>query len=520
MAASLTFRIRSAVGAAIIVGCLVIVSSLIVFPAGCVLLAASALRVPGALPLFRAHASAGIAFFIMSVALALEFVYGVRFYVYGDPLPGGEAPSPPSGVSEAEEGRGGGVHGGGGALLISNHRTRLDWAMMWPALLRDAADGLARRRASASGGSGGAPPPAFLAALTHPFAALTRLHIVLKSSLRGLPFAGWSMQYGGYLFLARRWEEDAASMARGLAALRAPAPVPPSAPAVTGARPYTVLLFPEGTDLDPANRERSAAFAAKAGLPDYDCVLHPRARGFTHTLALLRQPLAITQGGGGGGGRGSVPTMLTASPLAAVYDLTLAYTGAIPQVELALLTGSVPSAVHVHVRAFPVAAVPEDEAGGTAWLAARFAEKEAALRDFYASGGARLQAASILDEADPGLSPRPDKAGAARAQAPAAPACRLTPMQPRELPRPTALYAAAAGAHATAAWWALTTAAASPGIACLYLASYAALHAAIVPLLGGLDVVEAAIVLGPGAGVTPTPPAVPADSESPRARHA
>jgi 1-acyl-sn-glycerol-3-phosphate acyltransferase len=70
---------------------------------------------------------------------------------------------------------------GGRALLVANHRSRLDWAFLWPALLRGALS------AGESGGKRGV-----LASLRE----LASLHIIQKSDLRRVPFAGWATSAG------------------------------------------------------------------------------------------------------------------------------------------------------------------------------------------------------------------------------------------------------------------------------------------------------------------------------------
>lgn len=73
-----------------------------------------------------------------------------------------------------------------GALLIMNHRNRLDWNFMWAGMYYSA------------------KPPAH------------KLKMVLKSAIRHVPFAGWVMQLSGFLYIQRRWDHDQSSMEKQL----------------------------------------------------------------------------------------------------------------------------------------------------------------------------------------------------------------------------------------------------------------------------------------------------------------
>jgi len=147
-----------------------------------------------------------------------EVVNGVRFVVTGDKL-------------QKES-----------AILISNHRTRLDWMLLW-----------------AVGARAG---------------TLSMLKIVLKAGLKKAPCFGFVMQTLGFLFLERDWTKDELHMQNMCEA--------------HSERETQLLLFPEGTDLSPSNLEKSQAFSKKAGLPVMQHVLVPRSKGFVCCLEKLR----------------------------------------------------------------------------------------------------------------------------------------------------------------------------------------------------------------------------------------
>ena len=213
----------------------------------------------------------------------------------------------------------------GASLVIMNHRTRTDWMMVWPMFAH--------------------------------LGLLQDLHFMAKMQLRGIPFVGWCMQAARHIFLARRWDADEKAMTEALMRM-----------AGSPDEPFALLMFPEGTDLSPKNIAKSQEFAQKGGLPLLEHVLYPRTRGFLHTLSTLRR---------------------AAHPVETVYDVTIAYEGHVPTSESALVSGTVPSAVHAHVTAYPVATLPHDDAGLEAWLKARFEAKEEILAQFYAARGTK-----------------------------------------------------------------------------------------------------------------------------------
>ncbi|CAG7825803.1 unnamed protein product, partial [Allacma fusca] len=73
-----------------------------------------------------------------------------------------------------------------GAILLMNHRNRLDWFFLWAALLH------------------GVKPPAH------------RSKFVLKSDVRNIPGIGWGLQLAGFLFIHRNWDKDKSLIERSL----------------------------------------------------------------------------------------------------------------------------------------------------------------------------------------------------------------------------------------------------------------------------------------------------------------
>jgi 1-acyl-sn-glycerol-3-phosphate acyltransferase len=217
----------------------------------------------------------------------LEVVYGIKPNVTGDKI-------------DAEV----------GSVIISNHRTRLDWAMIWSVLAR------------------------------------TRGTYALKVIL------GWACEMSRYIFLQRKFELDEAHL-KGMLSLVSTDPH------------YSLLIFPEGTDLNPEGIARSKKWAEERGLPHYSQILHPRTKGFVEMVNALK--------------RGKYP-------IQKVFDVTMGYRGSIAQNEAALVKGKTPYQMDVHTTAFDVNKdLPQDEEGLDAWVRARFRMKEDALKEYYSN---------------------------------------------------------------------------------------------------------------------------------------
>ncbi|KAL4167337.1 hypothetical protein KRP22_012823 [Phytophthora ramorum] len=165
------------------------------------------------------------------VVLLLEKLFGIQVQVYGD----AETKAHESDMPQDR------------ALWLSNHRTRIDWMLLWSVAWRTR--------------------------------TLHQLRIVLKAPLRKIPIFGWAMQHFIFIFLQRRWADDQVNLRKLL-------------PFLTSAEPEaSYLLFPEGTDLSESNLDKSAVFAEKNGLPPRQYSLYPRTTGWTFMFPLLRSQL-------------------------------------------------------------------------------------------------------------------------------------------------------------------------------------------------------------------------------------
>ena len=238
-------------------------------------------------------------------AALLEYLGGTRIIIHGD-LPRGS---------------------GDNSLIISNHRTRIDWMYLWCYLLR--------------------------ADFDKDFDGLSSLKYVLKADLKKIPFAGPIMQALLFMFLTRK---DAT---KDLKCLK------DTTSYITSYKdPFKILIFPEGTDLSKSSLERSAKYASKNNLPTYRHVLHPRTTGFYEMFTNLQ----------------------TSGQLNSVYDVTMLYEDYIPNErpsEKSLLAGRFPKAVHIYSQRYSMEYFNQrnikNQKDVSEWLSNRFNEKELKL---------------------------------------------------------------------------------------------------------------------------------------------
>ncbi|KAL6532904.1 1-acyl-sn-glycerol-3-phosphate acyltransferase 2 [Orobanche gracilis] len=130
------------------------------------------------------------------------------------------------------------------ALVISNHKSDIDWLVGW----------VLAQRSGCLGSS--------LA--------------VMKSSSKLLPVIGWSMWFSEYLFLERSWAKDEGTLKSGLLRLR------------DFPRPFWLALFVEGTRFTQAKLLAAQEYASSAGLPVPRNVLIPRTKGFVTAVSHMR----------------------------------------------------------------------------------------------------------------------------------------------------------------------------------------------------------------------------------------
>ncbi|XP_011267103.1 lysocardiolipin acyltransferase 1 isoform X3 [Camponotus floridanus] len=229
---------------------------------------------------------------------ALMNVLGVKIFVSGDHISPDES-----------------------AVLVMNHRTRVDWNFLWAAMYQ----------------------------ACMPNVACHKLKFILKDPLRHIPGPGWMMQINGFLYITRRWKEDQGRLSRTLDYL------------IALDNHSQLLIFPEGTDLTKNNKEKSDKYAVQRHLPQYIYTLHPKTTGFTYLVQHLQR----------------------ANYLDAVYDLTIAYPDRIPQSEIDLIRGKFPDEIYFHIRRISSADIPIHDMTLRKWLEDRWSVKERILKQFY-----------------------------------------------------------------------------------------------------------------------------------------
>lgn len=131
------------------------------------------------------------------------------------------------------------------AIVMMNHRTRLDWLFYFCILYR--------------------------------LNALSNIKIILKKGLDKIPGAGWAMQTALFIFIQRKWEIDRNILSKAINYYN------------SIQKKVFVLIFPEGTNLTASTRAKSDKFASEHNLKPYTQVLHPRVTGLSHVFNEMKK---------------------------------------------------------------------------------------------------------------------------------------------------------------------------------------------------------------------------------------
>uniref|UniRef100_A0A915C8L6 Phospholipid/glycerol acyltransferase domain-containing protein n=3 Tax=Parascaris univalens TaxID=6257 RepID=A0A915C8L6_PARUN len=268
---------------------------------------------------WRSTMDRAISFWMIIPVTFLEYIFGVAFTVTGDPI---DSEKP--------------------ALVIMNHRTRLDWMYFWSAIFK-----------------------------INPW-LMCSSKISLKEQLRKLPGAGFGMAANHFIFLQRHIDEDKRRFSNAIdyyVAMR---------------RNYQILLFPEGTDKSPWTSEKSREYAKKNGLRDLKNVIYPRSAGITYLITKMRQ----------------------CNYISCIYDVTVAYPVNVVQSEIDLvLKGQCPEKVHFDIRRIDISQVPQNEHDIAEWLNRLWIMKDEKLTRYYSLPPSKREFSSdaekfIWEEAD------------------------------------------------------------------------------------------------------------------------
>ncbi|KAF8453989.1 acyltransferase-domain-containing protein [Terfezia claveryi] len=188
------------------------------------------------------------------------------------------------------------------------------------------------------------------------------MYIILKESLKSVPVIGQGMLFFGFIFLARKWEQDKPRFEHRLNKL---------SKGEAAKDPMWLLIFPEGTNASENGRKTSAKYAQKIGVQDLKHTLLPRSTGLAFCLRNLEK---------------SVEWM---------YDCTVAYEG-VPEGKFGqdyftlfstYFEGRPPKSVNMHFRKFRISDIPiHDAKQFDLWLRERWVEKDD-LMEYYNQHG-------------------------------------------------------------------------------------------------------------------------------------
>ncbi|KAM0199406.1 hypothetical protein ACHAPI_003158 [Fusarium lateritium] len=205
------------------------------------------------------------------------------------------------------------------------------------------------------------------------------IYIILKESLKRIPFVGWGMQFYGFIFMSRKMASDQPRMAYRLKKLKQ-RKVDPNGKSYMD--PMWLLLFPEGTNLSNNGRRKSAGWAAKNDLKDPEHVMIPRSTGMFFCLNELKGSLDY------------------------VYDCTVAYEG-IPRggfgeeyfgLVSTYFQGRAPKSVNFYWRRFRLSDMPlDDQEAFNLWLREEWYKKDALMEEYLTTGRFPAMAGSKLD---------------------------------------------------------------------------------------------------------------------------
>ena len=129
-------------------------------------------------------------------------------------------------------------------LIISNHRSRIDWFFAWSLFLR--------------------------------LGSLAKQKVVTKSFFKDIPVFGWALGMDMHVFVEQNWEKDKETIRDTIRYYR------------DISLPVHLSLFPEGTALTDSNRRKHLEFSKKKGLEEYEYIMHPRTKGFIQCVNLLK----------------------------------------------------------------------------------------------------------------------------------------------------------------------------------------------------------------------------------------
>jgi 1-acyl-sn-glycerol-3-phosphate acyltransferase len=165
-----------------------------------------------------------------------------------------------------------------------------------------------------------------------------------KDPIKYVPGVGWGLLFLDCIFLKRDWTKDAGRIHKTFARI------------LRHNSPFWLVSFSEGTRITPSKLQRSQDFSRRTGCPVLEHVLFPRTRGFVACVSQLRNRTD------------------------AIYDVTLGYEPGVPTLWQFFKRRN--QRVHLHVRRFPMTALPTSQKELAQWLIDRFIEKDQRMKQF------------------------------------------------------------------------------------------------------------------------------------------
>lgn len=210
------------------------------------------------------------------------------------------------------------------AIVLMNHHIELDWLFGW--MVADRSKVLGNGR------------------------------VFVKKMLKYVPIIGWAWNFSDIAYLERDWNKDQETMTKSVQSL---ADYPD---------PVWLLLFAEGTRLNPEKLEASRDFARKRGLPVLRHCLTPRTKGFSFIMQQIDRQV--------------IPY---------VYDVTLAINSKDggPATISSILLGR-KTVGEIYIRRFDINEIPKTTDESAQYLMDVYKSKDALL-DSYARTGTFTQ---------------------------------------------------------------------------------------------------------------------------------
>ncbi|CAG9531619.1 unnamed protein product [Cercopithifilaria johnstoni] len=252
---------------------------------------------------WRLFIDRAISFWLIVPVTFLEYIFGIKVKITGDMI---DYDRP--------------------AMIIMNHRTRLDWMYFWMALFK-----------------------------INPWLLISS-KIALKAELRRIPVAGFGMEANQFIFLERKIKTDKERISEAIHYF------------ASVGNNYQILLFPEGTDKTPNTTMKSNVYAEKNGFKQLNNLIYPRSGGFIHFINEMRRHNYIE----------------------CIYDVTIAYPVNIVQSEISLIIGHIPQKVLFHVERIDLSCIPLEDHDIAQWINELWIAKDEKLDSFYSQKPPRI----------------------------------------------------------------------------------------------------------------------------------